>query len=138
MVPRLDVRRLNAEKKYSGELSFSFDPEEDPVEIPYVSLVSPIRAELGYEILEDDSVEIRGTIGFTLKGLCSRCLKEMEKRFSEEVEGYFVPDGDGREDYAYTNGVIDLREFLRDAVLFSMPAGLYCSETCTAPEYKED
>ena len=100
MIPELDVRRCNAEKKYTGELVFDFEPEQSLVDIPYVSPDGPVSARLHYNILEDDSVEIA--------------------------------------DYAYRNGVIDLREFLRDAALFLLPARLICSETCTAPDYNEE
>ena len=140
MVPRLDIRKLIAEKKYAGDLVFAFEAEENLVDIPYVTISSPVNAELRYEILEDDTVEVKGTVSFTLKGLCSRCLKETEQRIVGDAEGYFIPEGGKgeEEDYTYSNGFIDLREFLRDAVMFIMPAGLLCSEDCTAPDYKED
>ncbi len=138
MVPKLDVRRANAEKKYTGELCFTFEAEPSLVEIPFVSISSPVEAKLRYAILEDDSVEIEGSLAFTLKGSCSRCLRETEQRVSGEAEGYFVPYGEGGEDYSYSNGVIDLGEFLRDSVIFLTPARLVCSENCTAPDYKEE
>lgn len=140
MIPRLDIRKLCAEKKYSGDLVFEFEPEEDLIDLPYVTKPALVKAELHYEILEDDSVEVEGKISYPLKGLCSRCLKETTMQVQSEVEAYFVPPtGKGEmEDYSYANGFIDLREFLRDAVTFSVPAGLLCSEDCTAPDYKED
>lgn len=138
MVPKFDVRKANAEKKYAGDLSFTFEAEPSLVEIPFVSISSPVEANLHYEILEDDSVEIAGSLTFSLKGSCSRCLKETERQVSGKVEGYFVPNGTDREDYSYSNGVIDFGEFLRDSVIFLMPARLVCSETCAAPDYKED
>ena len=140
MIPSLDVRRLNAEKKYTGNLDFDFEAEENLVEIPFVKFSSPVIAKLHYEILEDDTVEVKGEISFSLKGLCSRCLKETEQIIKGEVEGYFVPTGSKgeEEDYFYSNSFIDLREFLRDAVMFTMPAGLYCSEDCTAPDYNQN
>ena len=140
MMPRLDIRKLSAEKKYEGRLDFEFEAEDSLLDIPYVSFSSPVKAELSYEILEDDVVELKGTLSFSLKGLCSRCLKETEQRIVGDAEGYFIPEGGKgeEEDYTYSNGFIDLREFLRDAVMFIMPAGLLCSEDCTAPDYKED
>ena len=140
MMRGIDVRRCNAEKNYAGELVFEFAGEEELLDIPYVAFSSPVEAKLHYEILEDDSVEVRGTVSFSLKGECSRCLKMTERRFTGEAEGYFVPRGakGAEEDYSYSNGVIDLGEFLRDAVLFAMPARLTCSDGCTAPDYKAD
>lgn len=128
MVPELNVRRLNAEKKYSGALSFHFEGEKELVEIPFVSFSTPVKAELRYEILEDDSVEISGTLSFSLKGQCSRCLEETERSFTSEIEGYFLPNGDGKEEYAYRNGIIDLKEFLRDSVIFALPGALHCEK----------
>ena len=129
MVPELNVRKKNAEKKYSGDLAFEFEGEKELVEIPYVSFSSPVKAELHYEILEDDSVEIKGKLFFSLKGQCSRCLSETERTFESEAEGYFIPNGDGTEDYSYQNGTIDLREFLRDSVSFALPGAFHC-ERC--------
>lgn len=140
MIPKLDVGRLLAEKKYSGELAFEFEAEKGLTGIPYAEIFAPVKASLHYEILQDESVEITGRIVFTMKGLCSRCLKETETTIDAPAEGYFIPRGGKGEDgdYDYSGGMIDLNEFLRDALVFSMPASLLCSENCTAPEYKED
>ena len=138
MVPKLDVRRANAEKKYAGDLSFTFEADPSLVEIPFVSFSSPVEAKLHYEILEDDSVEIEGSLAFSLKGSCSRCLKETQQHVSGSAEGYFVPDCEDGENYSYSNGVIDFGEFLRDSVIFLMPTRLVCGENCAAPDYKED
>lgn len=140
MIPSIDVRRWNAEKNYSGTLVFDFEGDPALIDIPYVAFASPVHAELVCNILEDDSVEVKGTVSFVLKGACSRCLKETSASVKEEAEGYFVPRGAKAEDedYRYENGVIDLREFLRDAVLFSMPARLVCKDGCVAPEYNEE
>ena len=136
MALKLDVRRANAEKKYEGELETTFEADGSLVPIPFVTFASPVTAKLRYAILEDDSVEVTGTISFTLKGSCSRCLKETQQVFESETEGYFVPGGEDGEDYSYTNGVIDFGEFLRDSVMFAMPSRLVCSENCAAPDYK--
>ena len=135
MIPTLDIRRHAAEKNDTGELKFDFELEEDLVDIPYVSMESPIFADLFYEIFEDDKVEIHGKVVYTLKGLCSRCLRETSQKVEGEARGLFCP-GKGEEDYSYSNYKIDLKEFLRDAVLFSIPNGLYCSEDCSVPDYK--
>lgn len=133
---KIDVRKCNAEKRYAGDLTLEFEGDDSLIDIPFVAFSSPVKADLHYEILEDDSVEVTGKVSFSLKGLCSRCLKETERSFSEEAEGYFSPV-EGEEDYCYRNGVIDLGEFLRDAVLDALPAGLICSEDCTPPAYKK-
>lgn len=126
MVPKIDVRNSVARKNYTGELDFAFEAEEDLLEIPYVSFSSPIHAALRYEIFEDDSVELKGSISFTLKGLCSRCLSEAEREVVFEVEAVFVKGEPEDEEYEYINGSVDLSEFLRDSVLFAIPSKVLC------------
>ena len=126
MVPKIDVRSSVAKKIYTGELRFGFEAEEGLLEIPYVSFASPLQAELNFEIFEDDSVEVKGRIAYTLKGLCSRCLCEAESEVVYDVQGVFVPSEPEDEEYSYKNGRVELEEFLRDSVMFSLPPRLLC------------
>ena len=123
----IDVRALTAKKIDSGELSFEFEPDEGLLDIPYVGFSGPVKAALRYRIFEDGAVEVKGSLTFTLEGACSRCLAPARQTFTEEAEGLFeTPEGDG-ETYGYVN-VITLDEFLRDALLFALPARLLCTE----------
>lgn len=125
MIPDIDVRSLLAKNKYEGTLAFEYEPEEGLLDIPFVAFSSPVKAELRYEILEDDKVEVTGKIFFSLKGACSRCLEPAEQHFEGEVEGLFeTPEGDG-ETYGYRN-TVKLGELLRDALLFALPPRLLC------------
>lgn len=129
MIPAIAVLKAVAEKKYAGELSFSFEPDPALLDIPYVTFGSPVRAELAYEIFEDDSVEVRGTLTFTLRGLCSRCLAEAEREIRSEAEGVFVTGKPKDDEYVYRGGTVELSEFLRDSVMFALPQRLLCG-TC--------
>ena len=131
MVPKIDVRRESAMKRLSGELGFSFEAEDGLIDIPYVEFSSPVKAQLCYEIFADGKVEVKGTLSFSLKGLCSRCLSEAEEEVSFGAEGVFSPDPKDDE-YGYMN-VIDLGEFLRDSVLFALPPRLLC-KACAEDE----
>ena len=128
MVPKIDVRNSVAKKIYAGELTFEFEAEQDLLDIPYVSFDSPVRAELKFEIFQDDSVEVKGRIAYVLKGLCSRCLGEAEQEIVFEAEGVFVATEPEDEEYSYRNGRVDLSEFLRDCVAFSLPQRLLCDD----------
>ncbi len=125
MVPRIDVKTAIAKKKYVGELDVTFDADGKLIDIPYVEFASPVRAALRYEIFADDKAEVTGTISFRLKGLCSRCLAETEREIGYSAEGVFAPMPKDDE-YGYSNGFIDLGEFLRDSVMFALPARLLC------------
>lgn len=134
----LDIQSCIARKNYTGTLTICYDEDEEYVGIPYVTFSSPVKAELKYEIFEDDSVDITGSVTFSLKGLCSRCLSETETEVTGEVDACFLPGGDDGENYGYHGGKLDLREALRDAVIAAMPLKLTCKKECELPEYKED
>ena len=125
MIPEIDVRSLSAKKQYEGTLAFDFEPEDGSLEIPFVSFSSPVHAELRYEILEDGTVEVRGTVTFSLKGACSRCLENAEQTFTGEVDALFEEgEGDG-ETYGY-HRVVKLSELMHDSLLFALPSRLLC------------
>lgn len=136
----IDVRKCNAEGKYTGMLDFEFEGDASLIDIPFVSFSTPVHAVLDYEIFEDNSVEVKGELSFTLEGACSRCLKPTKEHIVTEAEALFVPKGGKaeEEDYTYRNGIVDLGEFLRDTVLFALPSALFCAEGCSAPEYNEE
>ena len=136
----IDVRKCNAEGKYTGTLDFEFEGDARLIDIPFVSFSTPVHAVLDYEIFEDNSVEVKGELSFTLEGACSRCLKPTKEHVLTEAEALFVPKGGKaeEEDYTYRNGIVDLGEFLRDTVLFALPSALFCPEGCSAPEYNEE
>ena len=136
----IDVRKCNAEGKYTGTLDFEFEGDTSLIDIPFVSFSTPVHAVLDYEIFEDNSVEVKGELSFTLEGACSRCLKPTKEHVLTEAEALFVPKGGKaeEEDYTYRNGIVDLGEFLRDTVLFALPSALFCAEGCSAPEYNEE
>ena len=136
----IDVWKCNAEGKYTGTLDFEFEGDASLIDIPFVSFSTPVHAVLDYEIFEDNSVEVKGELSFTLEGACSRCLKPTKEHVLTEAEALFVPKGGKaeEEDYTYRNGIVDLGEFLRDTVLFALPSALFCAEGCSAPEYNEE
>ncbi|MGN0822331.1 MAG: YceD family protein [Candidatus Gallimonas sp.] len=137
MIPTIDVRKLNARKQYEGEAEFAFEADDSLIDIPYVRFSSPVGVRLRYVILEDDSVEVTGSVKFSLKGACSRCLTETEQTFTGEIDAYFTPRGEG-EDYRYTNGVIRLEDCLNDAVMLAIPGRLECGENCVPFVWKEE
>ena len=132
----IDIRKLNIQKKYSGELIFEYQAPEELIGIPFVKFATPVKVEADYDLLEDDSLELRGKISFTLSGQCSRCLKETSQVVEGELDAYFEPRKDS-EDYSYTNGKIDLREAIEDAVMACMPYVLLCDESCEGIRYSE-
>ena len=125
----IDIRQLNAKKAYSGAMRFEYIAPQELIEIPYVEFATPVVVEFDYELFSDDSLEIRGTVSYRLKGKCSRCLKETEADVVGEIVALFEPTKDC-EDYSYTGSRVDLTNAVQDAIMASMPYLLSCGEDC--------
>lgn len=132
----IDIRKLNAQKKYSGELEFAYSAPDALIEIPFVRFAAPVKVSVRYELYEDDAVEIVGTVSYRLEGRCSRCLKEAATDVVGEIDALFE-NSETYEDYAYKNGVVDLRQAVEDAIMASMPFSLSCGEACEGLSYSE-
>ena len=130
----IDIRKLNAQKKYSGSMEFEYSAPETLIEIPFVKFVSPVKIAFEYDLYEDDSLEIRGTVAYKLEGQCSRCLKAASAVVEGELDAYFEPRKD-YEDYGYTNGVVDLKKAVDDAIMASMPFIISCGDDCEGLSY---
>ena len=132
----IDIRKLNAQKKYSGSMEFSYTAPEELLDIPFVKFASPVVVKFDYELYEDDSLEIRGSISYRLEGQCSRCLKETSQEIEGEIDAYFQPVKNG-EDYTYTNGIVDLTKAVNEAIMASLPFTLSCGEDCEGISFHE-
>ena len=130
----IDIRKLNAQKKYSGNMEFEYSAPETLIEIPFVKFVAPVKIAFEYDLYEDDSLEIRGTVAYKLEGQCSRCLKAASAEVEGELDAYFQPYKD-YEDYGYTNGKIDLTKAVEDAIMASMPFSVSCGDDCEEISY---
>ena len=131
----IDIRKLNAQKKYSGSMNFEYSAPETLIEIPFVKFVGPVKIVFDYDLYEDDALEIRGTVSYALEGQCSRCLKEASCEVEGALDAYFQPCKD-YEDYGYTNGVVDLKKAVEDAIMASMPFSISCGDACEEISYK--
>ena len=130
----IDIRKLNAQKKYSGHMEFEYSAPETLIEIPFVNFVGLVKIVFDYDLYEDDSLEIRGTVSYKLEGQCSRCLKAAAQDVEGELDAYFEPRKD-YEDYGYTNGVVDLKKAVEDAIMASMPFSISCGADCEEISY---
>ena len=130
----IDVRKLNAQKSYEGDLVWEEEADESLVDIPYVEFDGKIEIQAHYELYEDNSLQLTGKVFYKLKGKCSRCLSFAEKSIEGEINALFEPFS-GAEDYSYSRGIIDTQEAIKDAVVFSMPMVLLCKDDCAGIQY---
>lgn len=131
----IDVQKLNSAHEYSGKLHFTLPADQDLVTIPLVKMVSDMTVDGNYEIFDDDSVEVNGTVRYLLQGACSRCLKPTEKWMEAEWNACFVKGESDGETYSYEKGKIDLTESVKNAVMLDMPYTLLCNENCEGVAY---
>ena len=131
----IDIRQLNAKKAYSGAMRFEYAAPQELIEIPYVEFSAPVVVEFDYELFADDSLEIRGTVSYRLKGKCSRCLKDSSMDIEGELDAYFQPFEKG-EDYSYSGGIIRLEDAVNDAIMLSLPRVMSCGDVCEEIRYQ--
>ena len=130
----IDIRKLNAQKKYSGEMQFEYLAPEDLISVPFTKFTGPVTVRFSYDLYDDDAFEIRGTVSYVLVGQCSRCLNDASACVEEELHALFEPVKDS-EDYSYANGKVDLTDAVNDAIMASMPFALSCGDNCKAIEF---
>ena len=130
----IDIRKLNVQKKYTGEMEFTYDAPAELIEIPLVKFATPVCVRFSYELFADDALEIHGTVSYRLEGQCSRCLKEAKADVEGELDALFEPTEDC-EDYSYSNGIVDLKKAVDEAIMASMPFALSCGEDCESIGY---
>ncbi len=133
----IDVRKLNAQKKYVGTMEFEYSAPDTLIDIPFVKFASPVKVRFDYELFADDALEIHGSVAFTIAGQCSRCLKDASLLVEGEIDALFEPKKDA-EDYSYSNGIIELQKAIEEAVVASMPYTLSCGEDCKGLTYSDE
>lgn len=127
---KIEVKKLNALKKYTGVFDFDYLPPDDICIIPLCKIAGAVKVEGSYEIYEDGSVGVNFTLNYLIKGQCSYCLKDTETNVKEDFDVLFVTEDDF-DNYRYDGINIDLKTAVDDAILFSQPNILLCGEDCT-------
>ena len=134
---KIDIRKLNTQKRYSGDMEFSYNVPEELMPIPFVSFDGPAKVSFSYDLYEDDSFEIRGKVSVCLKGQCSRCLKDASMTVEGELDAYFQPTKDA-EDYSYFGGIVDITKAVEDAIMVAMPYTLSCDGDCEMIPFSDE
>ena len=126
----LEIKKLMAKAAYTGEFAFDYLPPQENLLIPLCRIEGGVKVTGNYEIFEDDEVEISLKISYRLKGQCSYCLADAEKDVEYATDVLFVTDKTDYDNYVYDGNRLDLSQAVNDALLFSQPKVLLCSEDC--------
>ena len=127
---KIEVKKLNALKKYTGGFEFDYEPPQDLCLIPLCKIDGKVSVKGDYEIYEDDSVGVNFKVNYRIVGQCSYCLEKAEKCIEKAFEILFVTEDD-QDNYHYDGISIDLKTAVNDAILFSQPNLILCKEDCT-------
>ncbi len=120
--------------------------EEDvPITSPLDIKVSLANAGVGIMAV--------GTVSFTVKLMCSTCLKEYEKQFSLDFEERFVSENPNQDDkdllteyemtsddlyYAYSEDYeINLYDMIRDLIILNLPIAPKCDINCRVKNFNQ-
>lgn len=125
----IEVKRLLSKGKYTGEFEYDFTPDEDRTVVP-LSTIDSVHVRGSYEIFDDDSVSVKLTLSYVLKGQCSYCLADAVQPVEYSTEVLFVTDKGDSDNYVYDGARLDLKHAVDDALLFSQPSVLLCKEGC--------
>ena len=124
----LDLRESLRKGKEQEDFFFEYSPVEDLVNIPSAKIENPVKISGNITLAEGHSAYLSGEVVFTIKGECTRCLKNTSKTLVVEFNEYLTTNNlDG---YSVVNDRIDLSKIVDDVIVSSMPVNFLCSEDC--------
>ncbi|MBI3327108.1 MAG: DUF177 domain-containing protein [Nitrospinae bacterium] len=106
-----------------------------------VALTQPVDVDCQLFKVNRDVV-VHGTIGITLRLLCSRCAEEFTCAFRNPLDAVFIPaeetspkrekalEDDETEALTYVGRAINLAEMVREKVFLSVPLQPLCALRC--------
>lgn len=124
----LDLKKLKRTGKDSSNFFFEYSPETELLDLPNADIVLPISVNGTVTITGEHSAYLEGEVVFSVKGECTRCLKDTEKEFALNFqEGVESNNPDG---YPVKNDTVDLRPIVDDLIAINSPVTFLCSDDC--------
>lgn len=124
----LDLKKLKRSGKDQSDFFFEYSPEKDLIDIPSAELSCAAKVSGRITLTGDHSCYVEGEVVFTIKGECTRCLKDTENvyvaEFNEALEEN-NPDG-----YSVKNDTVDLTIIVDDVIAMNVPVSFLCGENC--------
>lgn len=141
---------INLKEIKPGKTSFSVVSEPEELELNDIEyeVVSKINTQISI-YKNRNNYEMELVSNFDLKLICSRCLSEFIKQFTETNYFYLKEGNENSEkehtfsdEDAYTmffsEETIDIAPIIREQVVLSIPLKPLCSENCQLPSYQEE
>ena len=124
----LDLSRLKRKGKTEEEFFFEYYPENFSLSLPDSEIVMPVKTEGRITLTGERSALIEGEVVFTVKGNCTRCLKETEKVFAIEFSEVCDEEAEGA--YKVINDRINLVPIVEEIITLNTPVSFLCKEDC--------
>lgn len=128
----INISKLISEKTESIDINLEYDLKASNLLYDY-NIVQASPISLSGEIhKENEKIFIDASFSGEIVFRCSRCLKEFEKNISGDIEfDIQVTEDKDNNDNEYLNGdYLDLSVILEEALAFSLPMKVLCSEEC--------
>ena len=128
---KLDLNELIASPGSKKEFSFVL-PVDDLTFDGVLAYLTPVTVEGAVEN-HAGLLELHAVISAELLCQCARCLKEFPMPYRCEAAAYLadeLEDEDSEDYYLLTDGVADLEEIARDALIFNFEPRVLCKEDC--------
>lgn len=130
----IDLKKLRQSGKASVDFFFEYVPESGLIDIPGVEITPPVKISGSAILTGDHSVYLKGEIAYTLKGNCTRCLKETERRFVTEFDLEAADGGD----VPVVNDKVDVSAIADEEIILSSPINFLCDENCAGIDINEN
>jgi uncharacterized protein len=88
-----------------------------------------IKAE-GFVVNNQGRLELHLNINGKLNAICARCLADIDRDFSLEVNEKLTDDENNPEDVYYANNSLDIQSVVSQAISLNLPLVFICSEDC--------
>ncbi len=128
---RLDLHELIASP--GKKLDFAF--ELDTADLTFDGVLEFLTPVTVKGVIENHAglITLTGAIETDILCQCARCLKEFPTRFRRETAAYLteeLEDEDNEDYYLLEDGVADLEEIARDALILNFEPRLLCRDDC--------
>ena len=124
----LDLNAIRRAGKDSQEFYFEYNLGENLCNIPNVEVLPIVKVQGEVALTGNHQAYIQGEVIFTLKGECTKCLKDTQREYVSYINEDVIENNlDG---YSVVNDKVDLTKIVIDAMLIEMPMTLLCSENC--------
>ncbi|MBQ3219579.1 MAG: DUF177 domain-containing protein [Clostridia bacterium] len=124
----IDLKKIKRSGKDSADFYFEYEPELDLIEIPNAKLVVPVTISGSVTLTGEHSCYVDGEVVFSIKGECTRCLKETLNRYV--IEFSECADSEAEDGYPVKNDTVDLTKIVDDVILMNEPVSFLCKEDC--------